>query len=97
MPRETCLGSRSRPGYHRTYAMNFPFDIGNFVFITVLLSVGMPILITIAVIVVIVWSIRRSVPTGRAAAEMELRGRMARGEISPTEYQARLDSLQRDS
>ena len=71
-----------------------PFDVGNFVFFTVILSLGIPLLITVAVIFTIVWAIRRTAPTGNAAAEMELRGRLARGEIDPSEFQAREDALQ---
>jgi uncharacterized membrane protein len=70
-----------------------PFDVGNFVFFTVILSLGTPLLITVAVIATIIWAIRRTVPTGSAAAEMELRGRLARGEIDVSEFQAREDAL----
>jgi hypothetical protein len=41
----------------------------------------------------LIWAIRRTVPTGKDSAEMELRARLARGEISPTEFQAREDAL----
>jgi uncharacterized membrane protein len=70
-----------------------PFDVGNFVFFTVILSLGVPLLITVVVIFTIIWAIRRAVPTGSAAAEMELRGRLARGEIDLSEFQAREDAL----
>jgi uncharacterized membrane protein len=72
------------------------FDIGNFILFTVILSVGVPIVITIVVVVAVIWTIRQVMPTGKRAAEMELRNRLARGEISPAEYQASLDVLQRN-
>jgi uncharacterized membrane protein len=71
-----------------------PFDVGNFVFFTVLLSVGVPLLITAVVVISIIWAIRRAVPTGKTAADLELRERLARGEIDPSEFQAREDALE---
>lgn len=54
--------------------------------------------IPIAIIVVIVWAIRRGVPARRDAAEEALRGRLARGEIDMAEFQVRLRALRdRDS
>jgi uncharacterized membrane protein len=70
-----------------------PFDVGNFIFFTVILSLGVPLLITVVVIFTIIWAIRRAVPTGKAAAEMELSGRLPRGEIDLSEFQAREDAL----
>ena len=75
----------------------FGFDIGGFVFGTILLSVVVPLVITIAIIGVIVWAIRRSAPTGKNAAIEELRTRFARGEIDQSEFQARMDVLTRDA
>ena len=72
---------------------NMPFDVGNFVFFTVLLSVGIPLVTTIVVIVTIIWAIRRAMPSGKTAAEEELRARLVRGEIDPSEFQAREDAL----
>ena len=68
-------------------------DIGNFVFFTVLLSLVLPIVITIIVIVVIVWAIRRAMPSGKAAADEQLRDRLAAGDISASEFQADEDAL----
>jgi uncharacterized membrane protein len=50
--------------------------------------------ITVLVLGVIVWGIRRSSVVLRDPAEQQLRDRLARGEIDPAEYEARLDSLQ---
>jgi uncharacterized membrane protein len=69
------------------------FDLGNFIGFTVLISLAVPLIITIVVVVLIVWAFRRAMPTGKAAAEMELRARLARGEISPSEFEATLDAL----
>jgi uncharacterized membrane protein len=69
------------------------FDFANFMFVTVLLSLVLPIVVVVIVLVAIVWTFRRMVPTGKAAAEQQLRARMVRGEISPTEYEARRDAF----
>ena len=73
----------------------FGFDIGGFILTTVVLSLVVPIAITALVMGIIVWTIRRSVPTGRDAAVAQLRERLARGEIDPAEFQARFDALSR--
>ena len=62
----------------------------------VVLAFAVPILTTVLIIAVIVWAIRRSVPPREDPAVAELKGRLARGEIDPSEYQARLDALQRE-
>jgi uncharacterized membrane protein len=69
------------------------FDFGNFIIVTTLLGLIVPIVVVVIVVVAIVWTFRRMVPSGRAAAEQELRARMVRGEISPTEYEARRDAM----
>jgi uncharacterized membrane protein len=71
----------------------FGFDLGGFIVGTVILSLVVPLVITGIVIGVIVWTIRRTIPTGRNAAIAELRDRLARGEIDPSEFQARVDAL----
>ena len=71
-------------------------DIGGFIFGTIILSLLVPLVITIGVVVAVIWAIRRSVPTGKDAAIAELRGRFARGEIDQSEFQARMDALSRD-
>ena len=57
----------------------------------------MPLAIAFAAIAVVVRAIRRSAPTGRNAAIDELRGRLARGEIDQSEFQARIETLTRDA
>lgn len=74
----------------------FGFDVGGFVLGTIIVSLLVPLVITGAVIGVIVWAIRRSVPTGRDTAVQELRTRFARGQIDQAEFQARMDALTRD-
>ena len=67
---------------------------------TLIISLIIPLVITGLVIFVVVWAIRRSIPsmpTGKNAAIMELRDRFARGEIDQAEFQARMDALTRNT
>ncbi len=74
-----------------------PFDVGGFIFATMAATIILPLVITGLVIGVIVWTIRRSAPRAEDPAITELKSRLARGEIDPTEYQVRLHALkQRD-
>ena len=78
----------------------FGFDVGGFVMGTLIISLIIPLVITGLVIFVVVWAIRRSIPsmpTGKNAAIMELRDRFARGEIDQAEFQARMDALTRNT
>jgi uncharacterized membrane protein len=75
-------------------------DLGGFIFNTMLLGFGLTLVVTVVIILAVVWAVRRSIPsipTGKNAAIYELRGRFARGEIDPAEFQARMDALNRDS
>jgi uncharacterized membrane protein len=75
--------------------VDWPFgDLGGFILGTVLLSLLVPIVITLIIVGMIIWAIRRS-GGGQDAAERELRTRFARGEIDPAEFRARLESLRR--
>ncbi len=73
-----------------------PSDLFDLLGPTMLVVVAVPLITTGLVIGVIVWAIRRSVPPREDPAVAELKGRLARGEIDPTEYQVRLRALQRD-
>jgi len=67
-----------------------PFDsFFNMAIIGTVVSLG----IGIAFLVIVVWAIRRFTPPRRDAAEDELRGRLARGEIDLAEFEARLRAL----
>ena len=57
------------------------------------ISLIVPLIITAAIIGVIVWSIRRTMPTREDPAIAELKGRLDRGEISPVEYEVRMRAL----
>jgi uncharacterized membrane protein len=57
------------------------------------ITVLMMVVITVAVIAVIVWAIRRAAPAMRDPAEEELRSRLARGEIDMAEFDVRLRAL----
>ena len=75
--------------------MEWPFgDLGGFIVGTILVSLLVPIIITLFVVGMIIWTIRRSA-SGEDAAIRELRARFARGEIDPAEFRARLESLKR--
>lgn len=58
------------------------------------LAFAIPVITTGLIVGVIIWAIRRQVPAGEDPAIAELKGRLARGEIDPTEYQVRLRALQ---
>ena len=57
------------------------------------ISLIVPLIITVAVIGAIVWSIRRTMPAREDPAVAELKGRLARGEISPVEYEVRMRAM----
>lgn len=60
------------------------------------LTVLAPIVVTGAIIGVVVWAIRRSVPPREDPAIAALKARYARGEIGPAEFEVRLRSLRQD-
>lgn len=62
----------------------------------IVLGFAVPLLTTGLIIGVIIWAIRRNVPKAEDPAVAELKARLARGEIDPTEYQVRLRALSRD-
>lgn len=72
------------------------FDVFGFLGPVMVLSFAVPLIITGLVVGVIIWAIRRQVPHAEDPAVAELKSRLARGEIDPTEYQVRLRVLQRD-
>jgi uncharacterized membrane protein len=73
-------------------------DFGLFDWILPLMAatVLLPLIITIIVIGVVVWAIRRNSAGHQDPAIAELNARLARGDIDPTEYEVRLRSLTRD-
>lgn len=50
---------------------------------------------TLLIVGVIIWAVRRNSRPPEDPALAELKRRLATGEISPVEYQARLDALER--
>jgi hypothetical protein len=70
-----------------------PFDPFAFAGGMLLLGLLVPLITTGAVIGVIVWAIRRSAPPHEDPAIVELKARLARGEIDPIEYQVRMRAL----
>ena len=62
----------------------------------VMASVFVPLIITVLIVGVIVWTVRRNTPPREDPAIAELKARYARGEIDPAEFEVRLRSLTRD-
>lgn len=62
----------------------------------VMASVFVPLAITVLVVGVVVWAVRRNTPPREDPAIAELKARYARGEIDPAEFEVRLRSLTRD-
>lgn len=58
-------------------------------------SLGVTLLITVIIVGVIVWVVRRNAPPSEDPAIAELKARMARGEIDPIEFRVRMDELER--
>jgi uncharacterized membrane protein len=73
--------------------MAVPFDPFGFVGGMIALSLIVPLVTTGLIVGVIVWAIRRSAPAREDPAVAELKTRLARGEIDPTEYQVRMRAL----
>jgi len=70
-------------------------DIGSLfdmIFGITMIGIVVSLLVPIAIIVVVVWAIRRSLPHPDPA-EQALRQRLARGEIDMAEFQVRLRAL----
>jgi uncharacterized membrane protein len=59
-------------------------------------SLLIPLVITGLVVGLVVWAIRRNSAPREDPSVSELKGRLARGEIDPAEYEVRLRSLIRD-
>jgi uncharacterized membrane protein len=52
-----------------------------------------PAIVFVLFIGVMIWAIRRNAPIREDPAVAELKGRLARGEIDPVEYQVRMRAL----
>jgi uncharacterized membrane protein len=72
---------------------SLPFDLFDFMGPMLAVTLIVPLVITGVVVGVIVWAIRRSAPPSEDPAVAELKSRLARGEISPVEYEVRMRSL----
>jgi uncharacterized membrane protein len=59
-------------------------------------SIILPLVITGLVVGVVVWAVRRNSAAHEDPAVSELKGRLARGDIDPIEYEVRMRSLTRD-
>jgi uncharacterized membrane protein len=68
-------------------------DFFGFIGLTIVASLIVPILITVLIVGVIVWAVRRGVPPREDPAIVELKTRYARGEIDTAEDQVRLREL----
>ena len=70
-----------------------PFDLFGFMGPIVAISLLLPLLMTVVIVGVIVWAIRRNSPRREDPAIEALKIRLARGEIDPVEYEVRLRAL----
>jgi uncharacterized membrane protein len=68
-------------------------DFFNFIGLTIAASLIVPVVITVLIIGLIVWAIRRNAPAREDPAIAELKTRYARGEIDTAEFQVRLREL----
>ena len=75
-----------------------PVDLGLFSWIGPLIaaSIVVPLVITVLLIGVVIWAIRRNTVRTEDPAVSELKARLARGDIDPIEYEVRLRSLTMD-
>lgn len=75
-----------------------PVDLGLSSWIGPLIaaSIVVPLVITVLVIGVVIWTIRRNTVRPEDPAVSELKARLARGDIDPIEYEVRLRSLTMD-
>jgi uncharacterized membrane protein len=71
----------------------FPIDLFGLMGPIVVVSLAVPLITTGLIVAVIVWAIRRNTPRREDPAVEELKSRLARGEIDPTEYQVRIRAL----
>lgn len=73
-------------------------DLGIFDWIGPLMAatILLPLVVTLLVIGVVVWAVRRNSAPREDPAVSELKARLARGDIDPIEYEVRLRSLTRD-
>lgn len=72
---------------------DLPFDPFGFIGSILLVSLLIPLLTTGLIVGVIVWAIRRNAPVREDPAVAALKGRLARGEVDPIEYQVRMRAL----
>ena len=70
-----------------------PLDLFGFMGPIVAISLLLPLLMTVLIVGVIVWAIRRNSPRREDPAIEALKIRLARGEIDPVEYEVRLRAL----
>lgn len=72
-------------------------DIGSFMdnlgFMITFGVLGTTIGTTVLILAVVVWAIRRATPRAEDPAVAELKSRLARGEISPVEFEVRMRAL----
>jgi uncharacterized membrane protein len=72
----------------------FPTDLFDWIGPMIAVSLIVPLVTVGLVVGVIVWAIRRNSAPREDPAVTELKTRLARGEISPVEYEVRMRALQ---
>lgn len=70
-----------------------PFDPFGFVGGMLAISILVPLVTTGLIVGTVIWAIRRSAPAREDPAIVELKARLARGEIDPIEYTVRMRAL----
>ena len=68
----------------------------NLTLLTIVGSLVVMLGTTLLIVGLIVWVVRRATPRREDPAVAELKARMARGEISPVEFEVRMRALQDD-
>ncbi len=71
----------------------FPFDMFGLMGGIVAVSMVVFLAMTVLVVGVIVWAVRRGLPRLEDPAVAQLKARLASGEISPVEYEVRMRAL----
>lgn len=70
--------------------------IWNLTIVSMIGTMVVMLVITLLIVGVIVWAIRRASPAAEDPAITELKRRLAVGEISPVEYEVRMRALEED-
>jgi uncharacterized membrane protein len=79
--------------HHAAMSLDGMFD---WIWPVMMASLLVPLIITVLIVGLVVWAIRRNAPPREDPAVAALKARYARGEIDPAEFEVRLRSLTQD-